>query len=525
MAARNRLAALALLWATACGPQLTNPLNPFSPPTGSDLEERERELGASFDRELRSKIHVFQDPIVTGFLADLGQSIVREIEPQPFAYHFRLIEDGRENAFAVPSGYIYFHSATLLAAQSTSELAGIMGHEIAHVRHHHSARMQQQSQLPDLITGLVGIGVSIAVADSSAAIAALAVNQAIQLRFSRELENEADRVGAIFVARAGYSPAAILPFFTRVLAERERDPDRQELPPYLYTHPDVEQRIAAIQSSAAALPPQRAPDPELARDFPQVQARLRRMLELRRDPLLPQPTAEPSPALERTLARARALRSEAKLDEALVLLARAESLAPGDPRVPFEIGSLLAAAGRPEQAIPALRRAAQLDFTTASLYLELGLAYRDTGQRHRATFAFEQALARAGDRGALRQRIERELEKQSFTLVAAMGLGEAIPDPDAAAAPIREFAVARDAPRVLFWLRLGPHFASRASEVSLRWIAPGGTVAQDAPALVRSAGVAGSELARGREPFAVGSWRVECWLDGERFAAQRFELR
>lgn len=523
MAARVRLAALALLGAVACGPRLTNPLNPFSPPTGSDLEERERELGASFDLELRRKVHVFVDPIVTGFLSDLGQSIVREIEPQPFLYHFRLIEDGRENAFAIPGGYVYIHSGTLLAVEDVAELAGVMGHEIAHVRHHHSARMQQRAQLPDLITGLVGIGVSIAVEDSTPAITALAVNEAIQLRFSRELEAEADRVGAIFVARAGYPPSSILPFFARILAERDRD--REALPPYLYTHPDVEERMAAIQSAPVALAPQRAPDPELARELPLVQQRLREMLELRRDPLPPPSGSDPAPAVARSLERARSLKGEGRLDEALVLLAQAESLAPGDPRVPFEIGSLLAAAGRPEQAIPALRRAARLDFATASLYLELGLAYRDTGERHQAAFALEQALARAGSGGALRLRIERELEKLSFPLVAGSGFGETVPDAGAEDAPARAFSLPRDAPRVVFWLRLGPHFASRASEVSVRWIRPDGELAQESPASARSGGIAGSELPRGSELFAAGSWRVECRLDGERFAERRFEVR
>ncbi len=529
MAARARLAglalAVALAGAGACGPSLTNRLNPFAPPTGSDLEERERELGASFDRELRRQLRVLQDPIVTGFLSDLGQSIVREIEPQPFVYHFRVVRDPRENAFAVPGGYIYFHSGTLLAAQSVSELAGVMAHEIAHVRHHHSARMQQQSQLPDLLTGLVGIGVSIAVEDSSPAVAALAVNQAIQLRFSRELESEADRVGAILVARAGHSPASILPFFERILAERGRDPERQELPPYLYTHPDVEARMAAIRVSADALVPQRSPDPALAADLPAVQQRLRQLLSLRRDPLPPPVAAQRAPEVDATLERARELRDEKSYDEALLLLARAESQAPLDPRVPFAIGSLLLAAGRPEQAVPALRRAARLDFSTARIYLQLGLAYRDTGQRHQAGFAFEQALARAGDRGALRFRLERELEKLSFPLVLATGFGEPLDDAGDADAPAPLERVARDAPRVVFWLRLGPHFEARAPEVSMRWIAPGGALVQEGAARVRARAVVASELGRDTGSLAGGIWRVEGWLDGARFVEREFEVR
>jgi predicted Zn-dependent protease len=524
MATREHLALVSLLCACACGPQLTNPLNPFSPPTGRDLEARERELGARFDTELRNRVHVVRDPVVSGFLAELGESLVREIEPQPFAYHFRVIEDGRENAFAIPGGYVYLHSGTLLAAQDVGELAGILGHEIAHVRHHHSARMQQRAQLPDLVTGLVGIGASIAASDASPAIAALAVNQAIQLRFSRDLESEADRVGAIFVSRAGYAADAILPFFERVLAERPRDADASELPPYLFTHPEVESRIASVRAAAAALPPARAPDAALAEEFPRVQERLRAILALGRDPLPARP-AQPDPAVDPLLERANADANSGEPDRALLLLARAESTAPRDPRIPLSIGQLLVRVGRPDQAIAPLRRAAELDDTTAQIHLALGQAYRAAGHRHRAAHALECALERAGSTGPLRERALLELEKVDFPIVEETGFGERpwSSRGESAAASLPRFS--RDEARVRFWLRLGSHFAKRAKDVELRWFDPDGARAAGAALRVPSRGVAEGAIERGSEAFAAGIWRVEGWLDAERIAERRFELR
>ena len=94
-------------------------------------DDDERQLGMDFDRELQKHVRVIQDPVVAGYLNDLGQKIVRQIEPQPFIYRFRVIDDPSLNAFAVPGGYVYFHSGTLLAAGSEAELAGVMGRDRA----------------------------------------------------------------------------------------------------------------------------------------------------------------------------------------------------------------------------------------------------------------------------------------------------------------------------------------------------------------------------------------------------------
>jgi hypothetical protein len=115
-----------------------NPIEFVSPRMDEDDERR---IGMEFDRELHKQVNIIHDPVVAGFLNDLGQSIAETIEPQPFIYRFRVVEAPSLNAFAVPGGYVYFHSGTLLAAGSVDELAGVMGHEIAHVKARHVARM------------------------------------------------------------------------------------------------------------------------------------------------------------------------------------------------------------------------------------------------------------------------------------------------------------------------------------------------------------------------------------------------
>ena len=211
-------------------------------------KEEERELGFEFDKALRENAVVIEDPVVAGFINDLGQEIVREIEPQPFIYRFRVVQHPALNAFAVPGGYVYFHSGTLLAAGSIDELAGVMGHEIAHVKAHHYKRMREKAQIPALLTNLAGLAAAVATKDATPMLAAQAANVAVQLRFSREFENEADQLGGVFMTRAGYRPDGITRFFERILALSERYP--QDIPPYLFSHPDVGDRIRSVEQGA-----------------------------------------------------------------------------------------------------------------------------------------------------------------------------------------------------------------------------------------------------------------------------------
>ena len=314
-------------------------------------DDDERQLGMDFDRELQKHVRVIQDPVVAGYLNDLGQKIVRNLEPQPFIYRFRVIDDPSLNAFAVPGGYVYFHSGTLLAAGSVDELAGVMGHEIAHVKARHYARMQKASQLPDILAGIAGMAAAVAAREPGILVATQAANIAMKLRFSREYETEADELGAIFMTRAGFQPAAITRFFERILAEKRDSPDR--IPPYLFTHPDVEARIAAVTAQAEKLQPtqEQAPsgDPELR----EAQTRLAQLIDAKRA-TLPGPPS-PDPVLsDDLLAEAERLAAAGQQDAALLQLARAETNEPDDPRVPFRVGELLAAQARHAEAIAGL---------------------------------------------------------------------------------------------------------------------------------------------------------------------------
>jgi len=514
-------ACIALAWiALACVQDDGSTFNPLRELT-EVTDDDERELGMEFDRQLQEAVVVIDDPVVTGFVNDLGQSIVETLEPQPYVYRFRVIEDPSLNAFAVPGGYVYIHSGTILAAASVDELAGVMGHEIAHVKAHHYARMKQKQQIPDLLAGiasLAAMGGAVATGEEQlmgASQAIQAVNVSVQLRFSREFESEADELGGVFMTRAGFDPAGIVRFFERILEEQKDFPD--SIPPYLFSHPQVEERIQSVEEAAKTLHSSNQADPRLAREFREVQARLARLIATGRTSF-PAAVERPDPALaDPYLAEARARADRGDVDGALIKLARAERDAPNDPRVPYRIGDLLLQSGRYESAVKAFRRTVALDPERPLVFYQLGEAYKGAGDRQRAVYAYEYAARLSGPLSTIRRRADWEVEKLTFSVIDQSGFADGI-DAKEAATPLgapRESYREGD-PKLAWWGRMGPHFVPFADQVTVRWIAPDGrTVRDEAVAKLRKPYI-GSVLEAPGGGVEPGYWTVEVLLDGDR---------
>ena len=149
-----------LLGALSCVQNDGSRFNPIDAYTKVSVEQ-EREIGATFDSQIQEHIRLIDDPVVLEFVNDLGRSIVRTIEPQPFIYRFRVIVDPSLNAFAVPGGYIYLHSGTILQSAALDELAGVVAHEIGHVKGRHYARMREKAAIPDLLAKLAGMAAAV----------------------------------------------------------------------------------------------------------------------------------------------------------------------------------------------------------------------------------------------------------------------------------------------------------------------------------------------------------------------------
>ncbi len=511
MAARRLfLIAVALGLAASCVQDDGTRFNPI--PGAKRLStDRERELGWQFDQQVQAAIPLIRDIPVLEFIDELGQLMVDHLGEQPFDYRFRVVLDGDLNAFAVPGGYVYFHTGTLLAAGDVEELAGVLAHELAHVKGHHAARIAEDTAVARALTSFLGVAASAATGEIAPALAAEGINVAIQLRFTRQYEDEADRVGSVFVTRTGFSPLGMARFFERIVAEQKRR-GAGSIPPYLYSHPDAADRIRVVQELAQELRPV-GPAPNLGARFREMQARLGFLMDRERvswDVVQPFDRGASDPELE----RAATLQSEGQTEAALWALERAEALAPGDPRVAFRRGELLMELGRTGEAIVAYRRAVFLDPNRPAVLLALGRAHRSLEHRRKAIFFLEQAAWRAGPGSAVRLQSQRELERLIFPMFTQAGFADGVVSDQAETvlgAPLSRYPA--DAPRLAWWGQLSPHYGSYRDVVRVRWIDPGGAVASETSPRRRQR----TYLAAVYEPKRLmsGTWTLQLFFGTE----------
>ena len=244
---------------------------------------QERRLGESIMREARLDRSYYDDTEVTDYLNKLGQRLAAHSTNARQHFEFFLMRDNQINAFALPGGFIGIHTGLILNAQSESEAASVLAHEIAHVTQGHIARMLAQ-QKQSAITSIATLALAILAARSSsqAAEAALTLGQAgiiqSQLNFTRDAEREADRVGLQILERAGFDPRAMPAFFERL--QRSTRVYEGGAPSYLRTHPLTFERIADVQNRIESLPYRQIAD---RLEFHLIRAKLRADLDSPRD--------------------------------------------------------------------------------------------------------------------------------------------------------------------------------------------------------------------------------------------------
>jgi predicted Zn-dependent protease len=277
------ISTVALACAAAPVPLQKRPDNTSLPTLGDTAREDlspviERKLGEEIMRDIRRDHDFLDDDPILEYLNNFGGALV---DAAPGArgetnadYYFFAVRDPLLNAFALPGGFIAAHTGLLIAAQTESELAGVMSHEIGHVAQRHIARMlgQQRQDMLLPIASLI-LAALASRASSDAAMGVLMGGQGLavqrQLNFSRDAEREADRVGFQIMGAAGYDTTGMVGFFRRLqTASRVYS----EIPAYLSSHPLTGERIADIQARIRETPGRQRPD---SLDFHLVRSRAR----------------------------------------------------------------------------------------------------------------------------------------------------------------------------------------------------------------------------------------------------------
>lgn len=244
--------------------------------SAADLSpQSERRIGESIMRDIRRDASYVDDAEVEGYLNDLGKRLAANASDLRQDFEFFAVRDATLNAFALPGGYVGVHTGLVLAAQSESELAGVLSHEIAHVTQRHIARMvgkQGQASLASLAALVVAI--LAARANSQVSEAALAAGTAVgvqaQLNYTREFEREADRIGMQILDSSGFEVRGMSSFFERL--QKFGRLYENNAPAYLRTHPLTSERIADMENRAGSRSARKVPD---AVPFQLVRAKLR----------------------------------------------------------------------------------------------------------------------------------------------------------------------------------------------------------------------------------------------------------
>ena len=266
LAVRRIALVTALACAVSAGFAQTGPATTGLPILGDtargDLSPvMERKLGEEIMRDIRRNVDFLDDDPILEYLNGFGSALVAAA---PGArgetnadYYFFAVRDPMLNAFALPGGFIAVHSALLLAAQTESELASVLSHEIGHVAQRHIARMIGQQKQDALIPIAAMVLAALAArASGDAAMGVMMGGQGLaiqrQLNFSREAEREADRVGFQIMGAGGYDTSGMVAFFGRMQQANRMYADL--VPAWLQSHPLTSERIADIQSRIREMP-------------------------------------------------------------------------------------------------------------------------------------------------------------------------------------------------------------------------------------------------------------------------------
>jgi predicted Zn-dependent protease len=329
-------------------------------PSGAVLSlAQERRLGESVVRDIRLSGAYLEDPEVNGYLNDLGNRLVTAIPGAPFDFEFFAVNDSSINAFALPGGYVGVNTGLILLTQTESELAAVLAHEISHVTQHHIARSIGAQKDATLVT-LAALAAAVLAARSSGASsgqvtqAALASAQGLaiqmQINFTRQNEQEADRIGFQRLEAAGFDVTAMATFMEKL--QKSTRFAEGNAPSYLRDHPVTYERIAEAQARAEGKPFRQVRD---SLDFSMVRALVRSYQGTAKEAIVffEDAIAEKrynDPIAARYGLVASLLRAE-DLKRAQIELTALEKVAPPHPMIDAMAGQVLMQSGQLKAAI------------------------------------------------------------------------------------------------------------------------------------------------------------------------------
>lgn len=272
---RNRLPGLLLLSLTLTGCECFR-ANPVTGKTELSLfsDADEIALGGraapSMEQEMGG---LYRDPALEGYIASVGARLAAASDRKGIPCHYRILDSGVVNAFALPGGYVYISRGLLIQIKDESELAAVLGHETGHVAARHGIKHLQVSMGLDL---LLRVATGASSSRGGPATGGLEVAKVVaslgSLKYSRDDEREADHLGITYAERAGWDPRGMIGLM-RILEASEKE--HAGPPAILRTHPLSSERIRNAQSELARR--DAAAMDRAVRDTPEFQRQIARL--------------------------------------------------------------------------------------------------------------------------------------------------------------------------------------------------------------------------------------------------------
>ena len=209
-------------------------------------EAQEIALGKQYDPQVIATFGEYPDHKLLNFISDKGTQMGKISHRPNLQYHFRILDSPVINAFAVPGGYIYLTRGILAQFNNEAELMGVLGHEMGHITARHTVSQQSKQQLGQLL--LIG-GMIASEKFRDFAGYAMSGMQLLFLKFSRDNEREADRLGVEYSSRINYDASKMADFFN-VLNKMHLEANQGGIPTFMSTHPDPGDRYNSVNNLA-----------------------------------------------------------------------------------------------------------------------------------------------------------------------------------------------------------------------------------------------------------------------------------
>ena len=241
--------------------------------------DEEAQLGAEYAAEIRQQVRLIDDPQAVEALNRMGRGLATRADSTGRRYTFYLVDSPEVNAFAIPGGHVFVNRGLIEHADVVSELAGVLGHEIAHVTERHGLEQVEKQQGANIVLQLVywvldrepGALEQVVIQGGGAAVFA---------KYGRDAEREADQRAVVTLANAGYDPEGIATFFEELLREQREQPAAFDQ--WFASHPPSAERIQNARALIQGMGP--LDRERMIRDTPEYQRFRKRVQSLPKRP-------------------------------------------------------------------------------------------------------------------------------------------------------------------------------------------------------------------------------------------------